>query len=65
MPQFCRKEVSTMMDMSAAIDAGLALAGMAAVLAVGIWSLSDTSTTVSTSVNQESGRNSGEVPRAA
>jgi hypothetical protein len=54
-----------MMDLSAVIDAALALAGMAAVLAVGIRSLSDTSTTVSTPTNQESGRHSSELPKAA
>ena len=54
-----------MLDMSAVIDATLALAGMAAVLAVGIRSLSDTSITVSTSVHREIGRTSSELPKAA
>lgn len=54
-----------MMETSAVIDATLALAGMAAVLATGIWSLSDTSSTVSTSTNQEGGHNPREIPKAA
>jgi hypothetical protein len=51
-----------MWEMSAVIHATFTLAGMAA---VGMWSLSDTSTTVSTSVNEESGRISSELPKAA
>jgi hypothetical protein len=54
-----------MMETSAVIDATLALAGMAAVLATGMWSLSDTSTTVSTSTDQEGGHNRQEIPKAA
>ena len=48
-----------MMEASAIIDATLALAGMAAVVAMGIRSLSDTST------NQEGGHNPREIPKAA
>jgi len=54
-----------MMDMSGVIDATLALAGMAAVLALSIRSLSDTSTTVSTWTDQEGGRNSRDIRKAA
>jgi hypothetical protein len=54
-----------MMDMSSIIDATLAFVGMVAVLAVGMWALSDPSTTVSTSASPESGSNSGELLKAA
>lgn len=37
-----------MMDMSSVIDASLALMGAASVLAMGLWTLSSQSTTVST-----------------
>ena len=55
-----------MMDMSSIIDATLACAGMVAVLAAGIWSLSEGSTTVSTtSVHPESGLSASERRNAA
>ncbi len=45
-----------MMDMSSVIDASLALMGAAAVLAMGLWTLSSQSTTVSTvEVQREAG----------
>lgn len=40
-----------MMDWSSVIDAGLALMGGIAVLAMGLWTLSNESSTVSTSVH--------------
>ncbi len=44
-----RKEVSTMMDLSLVLDAGLTVLGAIAVLSMGLWTLSSESSTVSTS----------------
>ena len=55
-----------MMDMSSILDATLTFIGTVAVLVMGIWPLSEASTTVSTtSVSQQDGASFREVQKAA